>query len=74
MNELLFLWIAVLIQSHAATPEQVLSLRQAWQPACLERGGELMLSGKYRVWNGRDAFVIEGQCARGPIEPARNSS
>ena len=40
----------------------------------IERGGELMLSGKYRVWNGKDAFVIEGQCARGPIEPARNSS
>lgn len=74
MTDLLFIWIAVLIQSSMATPEQVHSIHQAWAPSCAQQGGELQLTGASRIWNGQDAFVIEGRCERGNIAPARNNA
>lgn len=77
MKEIFFVWVAVLIQSHAATPEQVQSIQRSWQPACAEHGGELLLMGAPRIWNGKEAFVIEGQCQRGKESdavPARQNA
>jgi hypothetical protein len=65
MDELFFVWVAVLIQAHSPTSEQVRLIHQAWQPACAEQGGELVLSGSPRIWNGKEAFVVEGRCTRG---------
>lgn len=76
MNEIFFVWVAVLIQSHNATPDQVRGIQQAWQPACAEQGGELLLSGSPRIWNGKEAFIVEGQCQREEKEavPARHNA